>query len=222
MDVAFFDHYDSFSFNVIDWLTGKNGLHNIRRIAYDDTRAINDWLKKPTPFVLSPGPNAPEQAASSLRLCQQLMGKVPILGICLGHQILGVSLGGRIVKSEHLFHGSKRKINLDASFAERFNMPASYTAATYNSLIVQEASLPSNVTIAARNEFLEIEAIFYNGGEHPALGLQHHPESFLSEGHERLLALWQDWVSVYYSQKANATITQQQRPLYRCLHSTQL
>ena len=222
MDVAFFDHYDSFSFNVIDWLTGKNSPHNVRRIPYDDIQAINDWLQDPTPFVLSPGPKAPEQAASSLRLCQQFMGKVPILGICLGHQILGVSLGGRIVKSKHLFHGSKRQINLNASFAERFNLPTSYTAATYNSLIVQEKSLPSNVTIAARNEFLEVEAIFYDDGEHPALGLQHHPESFLSQGHEGLLNLWQDWVYAYYAQKAKASLKQRQKPPYQCPHSTQL
>lgn len=222
MDVAFFDHYDSFSFNVIDWLTGKNGLQNIRRIPYNDSAAINQWLKNPTPFVLSPGPNSPEQAASSLNVCRQLLGKVPILGICLGHQILGVSLGGRIEKSGHLFHGSKRQINISPEFAERFKLPNSYIAATYNSLIIKEATLPSNVHVVARNKFSEIEAIFYNDGDYPALGLQHHPESFLSQGHEGILNLWQDWVSDYYGRETSSTITQQHTRPYRYPRSIQL
>lgn len=201
MDVAFIDHYDSFSFNVIAWLTGKNDLHNVKTIAYDDPAAIRGLLEQPVPIVLSPGPKSPKQAASSIKLCQRLIGVVPVLGICLGHQILGASLGASIIRSKHPFHGSKRNIYLNANFARRFNLPDTYTAATYNSLIIAENSLPPEVTIAAKNEFLEVEAIFYEGGKFPALGLQHHPESFLSEGHDGILELWRDWVSTFYTQR---------------------
>ena len=91
MRVVFIDHYDSFSFNVIDWLVGSDCQVEVDYVAFDDQAKMRQLLEAPRPLVLSHGPKRPEDAVPTLHLTQNLLGKVPILGICLGHQLLAVA-----------------------------------------------------------------------------------------------------------------------------------
>jgi anthranilate synthase/aminodeoxychorismate synthase-like glutamine amidotransferase len=197
MEAVFIDHYDSFSFNLIAWLLGKDSGVRLQRIGFDDTRALRELQFKPQPLVLSPGPKAPLDATTSLELVQQWRGRVPILGVCLGHQILGAALGGRIVQAQHPFHGSLRSVHV------RYHPPgvdfasSKFQATTYNSLVVDRASLEPD-WVFAENSHGEVEGLYWQQRHAwPALGVQFHPESFLSEHQEPLRRWWWHQVELF-------------------------
>ena len=196
MDVLFIDHYDSFSFNLIDWLQEALPDSNIIRVPHDDVVAVTKELSTPKPIILSPGPKSPEEVEMSLRVARDFLGQVPILGVCLGHQILGTILGGRIVRSVAPFHGSSRKIVSKSESKVFFGKPMS--VATYNSLVVDRGSVDEKF-VAAENMFGEIEALEFMEGVFPAVGLQFHPESFLSENTKCLGKYWYKQVSSFYA-----------------------
>jgi anthranilate synthase/aminodeoxychorismate synthase-like glutamine amidotransferase len=181
-NIAFIDHYDSFSFNVLDWLINAGFLpESITHVYYDDDSKMKKLFAEAQPLVFGPGPNSPKEVPNSGRLAAKWLGKVPILGLCLGHQILG-SLGVEsIIQAKNPWHGTKRRIS---KIAESFifkGLPDSFDAAVYHSLVVDgKISLKNWKTIALDND-QEIMAMEWSGQGAPAWGLQFHPESFLSE-----------------------------------------
>lgn len=176
--IAFIDHFDSFSFNVIDWLGVR-----VDRIPADDLSAIERLVAKPTPIVLSPGPGSPHDAVASLGLCGALAGKIPILGICLGHQILGVSAGWSVRKSTIQFHGSRIQVTPVAN-SRSFAGIGEFYAATYNSLVIAPPDSSDSdsgwLRATALSHGGDVQAVESRHGPFTA-GVQFHPESFLSE-----------------------------------------
>ncbi len=192
MRLALIDHYDSFTFNVIDWLTnGPEGVV-VDYIAGDDEPALKALLADPRPLVLSPGPKRPEDAPLTLAVTKKLLGKVPILGVCLGHQLLAVGAGAAVYPCLDPFHGSTRRIFAEPGDLLFAGLPATgFTAAVYNSLVVDPRTLPPPWQVTARCDQGEVQAIAYRpAGVAPAVGIQFHPESFLSDGGQLLRTNW--------------------------------
>ena len=197
MQVAFLDHYDSFSFNLIDRLFSDAEI-DLVYVPFDDWDAVQRLMRNPLPIVVSPGPKRPEVLPDTLSLMRVLLGKVPMLGICLGHQCLGHVLGGKIVKALNPFHGATQIVHTigENELIHRFS--PSFKVAHYNSLVIERGTLPSE-WVWAISDAGEIEGIAWNESQWPALGVQYHPESFLSEAQEPLFALWRELVQRYYS-----------------------
>lgn len=190
MQIGFIDHYDSFSFNVIDWLR-EPGVE-ILYAPFDNSEAMDQIVAAGCPLVLSPGPGSPNDVRPSMRLVQQSLGKVPIFGICLGHQILGAYAGARIVRSAAPFHGSARVITVNQAAGVLRYAKATFRAAVYHSLVVEEASLPPEWQVLAHDHLAEVQAMMWqpSGRLAPAFGVQFHPESFLSEEAQAIRAGW--------------------------------
>lgn len=204
IEIALIDHYDSFTFNVLDWLvTGPEGVQ-VHYIACDDLNSLSVLSRSAVirlPLVISPGPKRPQDAPNTLELLQNSLGSVPILGVCLGHQMLAHIAGAPIIRAKEPFHGSTRKIRPDSVVSGLFaGCPESFQAATYNSLIVAHGSFTAPWRVTATCEQNEIQAIAYeDSGKQPAYGVQFHPESFLSEAKDILRANWLGVVMRYYS-----------------------
>ena len=197
MQIVLIDHYDSFTQNVLDWLDPGDGVLSVELIAFDDQKAMRRQALAGFPLVLSPGPKHPENAVPTLAVVREMQGKVPILGICLGHQILCLAAGARIVREVAPFHGSARAIDLtDPDNLDLFKgLPRSFEAAVYNSLTVSTGALPAEIDVLAKGRSGEIQAarIRYAEGL-PAYGVQFHPESYLSIGIRA--ALRANWVAL--------------------------
>jgi len=196
--IHFIDHYDSFSFNLVDWLkSGSNDWH-IKHYYFDTPGLGNYLISKREPVVFSPGPKTPIQADDSIDLVRQLAGSAPILGVCLGHQIIASAFGAAITRSKHPVHGETRRLHFQPDNLIFKNLSSPISVAVYNSLIVRLP--PSNDgRVLALNDEGEIQAIeYFSDTLSPAIGLQFHPESFLmgSESKE-LLKNWfgilEDW-----------------------------
>ncbi len=183
MRVALIDHYDSFTFNVIDWLTGLDGALTVDYLTCDDHAGIERLRANPCPLVVSPGPKRPEDADATLALVKDLLGKVPILGICLGHQILAIATGAMVVRAAAPHHGATRRLTMGREPGLLKGMASGLEVASYNSLTVDPSTLGTSWQINAICDQGEIQAMSrLVEGEAPAFGLQFHPESFLSQG----------------------------------------
>jgi anthranilate synthase/aminodeoxychorismate synthase-like glutamine amidotransferase len=134
--------------------------------------------------VISPGPGRPEDAGVTLRMIETWMGRVPILGVCLGHQALAVALGGEVVRAPRLMHGKSSAVFHDEGALYR-GLPNPFQAGRYHSLAVPEASLPGALTVTARTSREEVMGIRHR--ELMAEGVQFHPESVLTPDGDRLL-----------------------------------
>ena len=197
MQVAFLDHYDSFSFNLIDRLFSDAEIELVY-VPFDDRDAMQQLMRNPLPLVVSPGPKRPEVLPDTLSLMRVLLGKVPILGICLGHQCLGHVLGGKIVKAWNPFHGATQLVHTTGENELIYRFSNSFRVAHYNSLVVDVGTLPAE-WVWAISDSGEVEGIAWNESQWPAIGVQYHPESFLSEAQEPLFEIWQELVQRYYS-----------------------
>jgi para-aminobenzoate synthetase component 2 len=179
--ILLLDNYDSFTYNLAQYL-GELGcrveVHRNDKISVEQIAR-----KKPQGIVISPGPCTPQEAGISMELVQQLAGKFPILGVCLGHQAIGAAFGGKIVRAPKLFHGKTSEILHDGKgvFAR---LPKPFTATRYHSLIVERKSLPRALEITAETDGIIM------GLRHRTEkieGVQFHPESVLTESGKQLL-----------------------------------
>jgi anthranilate synthase/aminodeoxychorismate synthase-like glutamine amidotransferase len=177
------DNYDSFVFNLARYFERLGQRTQVARNTAIDAAQVR--AMRPDAMVLSPGPCAPEQAGRSLELVRELYAELPILGVCLGHQIIAEALGGRVVRAAEPVHGRSSKVFHDGRgvFA---GLPSPIVAARYHSLVVEESSLPAMLEVCARTEDGTIMAIRHR--ELPVVGLQFHPESILTESGYPLLA----------------------------------
>jgi anthranilate synthase/aminodeoxychorismate synthase-like glutamine amidotransferase len=181
------DNYDSFTYNLVQYL-GELGadpvVHRNDRLSVADVLAL-----KPKAAVLSPGPGTPSAAGILVPLVRALAGKVPVLGVCLGHQAIGEAFGGRVIRANRLMHGKTCEVAHDQD--ELFGgVPSPLTAMRYHSLVVDPETTPDALLVTAwsadRPRGAEIMALKHR--EHPIYGVQFHPESIGTEHGKRLLS----------------------------------
>jgi anthranilate synthase/phosphoribosyltransferase len=176
------DNYDSFTYNLVQYLGELGHQVEVRRndaVTLDDIAAL-----KPDQIVISPGPGDPDDAGISLELVRRFYTDIPILGVCLGHQVIGQAFGGNIVRSKDLMHGKVSPIEHSGEGIFH-NLPTPFTATRYHSLVVEEP-MPAELEVLARGgQANEVMALRHR--EYPVVGVQFHPESILTEyGHEML------------------------------------
>lgn len=166
------DNYDSFTYNLVQLL---RELGQEVRVFRNDVITIEQLESlQPGGIIISPGPGRPEDAGICLNAVKKLAGKLPILGVCLGHQTIAQALGGKIVSADRLMHGKTSNIIHDGLGLYN-NIPQEFQAARYHSLAVEEKSLPSCLRITART--IEGEVMGLRHMEYPVEGVQFHPES---------------------------------------------
>ncbi|HKK00060.1 MAG TPA: aminodeoxychorismate/anthranilate synthase component II [Desulfotignum sp.] len=182
MQVVIIDNYDSFTFNLVHYLLHTGVTVEVFR--NDKTCARDLAAMNPGAIVISPGPGRPEDAGVSLDVVRQLSGKIPILGVCLGHQVIAQSFGGTIVHARKIMHGKTSVVTADSShiFA---GLLRPFPVMRYHSLAVQESDLPDCLVVTARTEDGEIMGIRHQ--HHPTQGVQFHPESFMTTVGKRLI-----------------------------------
>jgi anthranilate synthase component 2 len=176
------DNYDSFTYNIVQYF-GQLGedvqVHRNDRITLAEIEAL-----QPARLVVSPGPCSPEEAGISVAAIKQFAGRIPILGVCLGHQAIGAAFGGNVIRSVSLMHGKTSPILHDGR--ELFTgLPSPFQATRYHSLIVDRPTLPECLEVTAWVENGEIMGMRHR--ELPVWGVQFHPESILTEGGMDLL-----------------------------------
>jgi anthranilate synthase/aminodeoxychorismate synthase-like glutamine amidotransferase len=176
------DNYDSFVYNLARYVRELGGEAIVRRndaVTVGSVRALS-----PSHIILSPGPRTPADAGVSTELVRQLGGSIPTLGVCLGHQCVGVAYGGTIVRAQRPMHGKASLIRHSSSGIFQ-DMRNPMQGSRYHSLAIERGSLPEELMVTATDELGEIMAIAHRA--HPVFGVQFHPESILTEGGHTLL-----------------------------------
>lgn len=176
------DNYDSFVFNIVRYC---EELGADTRVLRNDAMRVDDIAAlRPDGIIISPGPCGPDEAGESLDIINTLSGRVPILGVCLGHQCIGQAFGGRVSRAERPMHGIASKIDHEGTdiFA---GLPNPFHAGRYHSLIVELPSDHTHLRVTARSEEGEIMGLAHK--IHPTFGVQFHPESVLTEHGHRLI-----------------------------------
>ena len=170
------DNYDSFTYNLVQYF-GVLGVE-VRVVRNDKISVEEVAAFKPRRIVISPGPGDPTGAGVSVPLIRRFAGEVPILGVCLGHQSLGYSFGGEIVRAKRIMHGKVSPVQHDDTGVHR-GVPNPFAATRYHSLVIREESLPARFRVAARTtDDDEIMAISDDTAR--LYGIQYHPESILT------------------------------------------
>ena len=180
--VLVIDNYDSFTYNLVQYLGELGAQLEVRR---NDTLTVDEIERMhPERIAISPGPCTPREAGVSVPLIRQLAGKAPILGVCLGHQAIGEAFGGRVIRAPYLMHGKTSQIHHDGRTI--FNgVPQDFTATRYHSLIVERQSLPPVLEISATTSDGIIMGLRHK--EFCVEGVQFHPESVLTETGKTIL-----------------------------------
>jgi len=177
------DNYDSFTYNLVQYL-GELG-EDVKVVRNDEMTADAVERLAPARIVLSPGPCTPNEAGISLALVHRFAGRVPILGVCLGHQAIGQAFGGKVVHAKALMHGKVSRIHHSEAGVFR-GLPTPFQATRYHSLAIERASCPPDLEITAWTEDGEIMGVRHRSL--PVEGVQFHPESILTEHGHALLA----------------------------------
>ena len=176
------DNYDSFTYNLVQYL-GELGAQT--KVFRNDELPVGDVeAMSPSHIVISPGPCTPNEAGITVPLIERMAGKVPILGVCLGHQAIGQAFGGKVVRAAKVMHGKVSRIRHDGSgvFSQ---IPDDFIATRYHSLVVERATLPGCLAVTAQSEDGEIMGLRHRSL--PVEGVQFHPEALLTEhGHKML------------------------------------
>ncbi len=177
------DNYDSFTYNLVQYFLE---LGEEVKVIRNDKLTLEDIEQlAPDRLVISPGPRTPKEAGISVAAIQQFAGKIPLLGICLGHQAITEAFGGKVVRADRLMHGKTSPIYHDGSGLYQ-NLPHPFTATRYHSLLAERESFPASLKITAWTEEGEIMGLQHQ--ELPVWGVQFHPESILTTEGMVLLA----------------------------------
>jgi len=185
--ILMIDNYDSFTYNLVQYL-GELGedVHVVR----NDALAVEDIRKlAPARIVISPGPGTPDQAGVTLQLIERLGSRIPILGVCLGHQAIGQAFGGKVIRARAIMHGKTSPI-FHKGVGVFAGLPNPFEATRYHSLIVEKSTLPACLEVTAWTQLADGSVDEIMGLRHKALpieGVQFHPESILTQhGHDQL------------------------------------
>jgi para-aminobenzoate synthetase component 2 len=176
------DNYDSFTFNLVQYLGELGAEIEVRRNDKVTISEIEDMV--PERIVISPGPCTPNKAGISVDVVRDLGGKIPILGVCLGHQSIGQAFGGRVIRAPYLMHGKISRIHHDGKSVFK-GLDQDFVATRYHSLIVERDSLPDELEISATTADGLIMGLRHK--EKMIEGVQFHPESILTESGKSLL-----------------------------------
>ncbi len=180
--ILLLDNYDSFTYNLAQYLGELGCTLEVHR---NDRISVEEIIRrKPERIVISPGPCTPQEAGISVELIQKLAPKLPILGVCLGHQAIGAAFGAKIVRAPKLFHGKTSEIEHDGKGIFK-SVPNPLTATRYHSLIVDRKSLPRALQISAETKDGIIMGLRHR--KFKVEGVQFHPESVLTESGKRIL-----------------------------------
>ena len=181
------DNYDSFTYNLVQYFGEFGATVEVRRNDRITVAEVEDM--QPERIVVSPGPCTPQDAGISIDLIRHFAGKVPILGVCLGHQAIGAAFGGRVVRAPHLMHGKTSAVTHDNKSIFQ-GLPTPMTATRYHSLIVEEENLPVDLEVSAwtteKDGTRTIMGLRHR--KFPVEGVQFHPESVLTDAGKKLTA----------------------------------
>ena len=180
--ILMIDNYDSFTYNLVQYL-GELG-ENLKVFRNDKITLKKIKALRPERIVISPGPGTPAEAGISKELIGEFAGKVPLLGVCLGHQCIGEVYGGKVIPAKRLMHGKTSLIYHNSKGIFK-NIPNPFEATRYHSLLVEKKSLPDCLEITARTREGEIMGLQHK--EYPLFGVQFHPESILTKSGKDIL-----------------------------------
>ena len=180
--ILMIDNYDSFTYNLVQYMGELGADIHVER---NDCISISEIESlKPKKIVISPGPCTPAKAGISVEVIKKFAGKLPVLGVCLGHQSVGAAFGGEIIKAGKLMHGKTSKVRHDGKTLFK-NLPNPFTATRYHSLVLNRKTLPDCFEITAESEDNEIMGIRHK--DLSVEGVQFHPESILTPNGKDLL-----------------------------------
>lgn len=181
--ILMIDNYDSFTYNLVQYI-GELGVEV--KVARNDELTM-DGIEQLAPqiIVVSPGPCTPNEAGISLEAITHFAGKIPIFGVCLGHQSIGQAFGGKVIRAERLMHGKTSRVFHDGKGVNA-NMPNPFQATRYHSLLVEKESLPDCLEVTSWTEEGEIMGLRHK--EFAVEGVQYHPESIMTEEGKKLIA----------------------------------
>ena len=181
------DNYDSFTYNLVQYFAELG--EDVRVVRNDEIDVAGIAALRPDKLVLSPGPCSPAEAGVCVAAIDAFTGKLPILGVCLGHQAIGAALGGKVVRAQTQMHGKTDVITTDERGVYTA-LPKEFTVIRYHSLVIERASLPAVLEITSTSQDGEIMGVRHRelaGTKTPLEGVQFHPESILTEhGHAML------------------------------------
>jgi len=197
--ITIIDNYDSFTYNLVHYF-GDLGVE-VRVYRNDEKTTAAVLAEKPEAIVMSPGPCTPNEAGICLELVKRNKGRVPLLGVCLGHQAIGQAFGGRVIRAPVLMHGKLSKILHEGTSLFR-GLPNGFEATRYHSLIVEAATLPSALSVTARTADGLIMALEHRS--QPVYGVQFHPESIASAHGHAILANFLTLAGVSWSPRKKA------------------
>ena len=180
--IVMIDNYDSFTYNLVQYL-GEMG-QELKVFRNDKVTIPEMEALKPNQIVISPGPCTPKEAGVSVEAIRHFAGKVPILGVCLGHQSVGYAFGGDIVRADRLMHGKTSMIHHDGEGVFR-GLPNPFEATRYHSLIIRRETMPDCLVITAETDDREVMGVRHRAL--PVEGVQFHPESILTKSGKQLL-----------------------------------
>jgi len=181
------DNYDSFTYNLVQYIGELGAEVEVRR--NDQVTVVEVEKMRPERIVISPGPCTPHEAGISIDLIRHFTGKIPVLGVCLGHQAIGEAFGGRVVRAPNLMHGKTSPVMHDNRTVFQ-GLPMPMTATRYHSLIVEQKDLPSELEVSAWTTEKDGSRIIMGlrHRRYPVEGVQFHPESVLTEAGKKLVA----------------------------------
>jgi anthranilate synthase component II len=181
------DNYDSFTYNLVQYFYDLK--QDVKVFRNDEITVEEVLAMNPDHIVISPGPGGPSEAGISIDLIQEAAGKIPILGVCLGHQVIGEAFGGNIIHAKSIMHGKTSKIQHHGEGVFK-NIRPGFDATRYHSLVIERESLPECIEIVAETDDGEIMGVVHK--EYPIYGIQFHPESILTRTGKRILANFLD------------------------------